>query len=167
MRKRKNISLKNFLSRFPEVDLPVTLGEETEREFYIRHDPLPAPMVNKYLSVFFPPHIIDEFTEFVPCFKIKDTAGFHAIVVWVAGLAFRHYYLVTLNEKGEELQCRMIGGLSFSDDTIRRTVTRIEEDWMIYLATADTDRTDDLESKTETISEQLELMPDGGISEGN
>jgi hypothetical protein len=167
MSKRKKISFANFLSRFPEVDLPVTLGEETEREFYTRHDPIPVPMVDEFLPVFFPIHIVDEFTEFVPCFRIKDTKGFYAIVIWVAGLKFRNYFLITLNEKGEELQCRSIGGLSFSGDKIKRTVTRIEEDWVIYLASSESDETDDLDAKSETISGQIELLPDGSIVDGN
>lgn len=143
----------------------MTLGEDTEREFYTRHEPLPEALIDEFLPVFFPMELRDEFMEFVPCFKLKDTKGFHAIVLWVAGLTVRSYFLITLNEKGEELQCRSIGGMSFDEESISRTVTRMEEDWMIYTVTAVSGNEADLEDRSETISEKIELLPDGSIRE--
>ncbi|TVR75886.1 MAG: hypothetical protein EA409_13995 [Saprospirales bacterium] len=163
MSKKRKVSFQNLLKRFPVIDLPVTLGENTEREFYTRHEPLPEALIDAFLPVFFPIELRDEFMEFVPCFKLKDTTGFHALVLWVAGLTVRSYFLVTLNDKGEELQCRAIGGMSFDEESISRTITRIEEDWMIYTVTSVSEDETDLEARSETISEKIELLPDGSI----
>lgn len=155
--------MANFISRFPRVELPVTLSEDTEEEFYTRHDPLPMPLVVKYLDVFFPPEKIDEFTEFVPCFKLQGTKKFHAMVLWVAGLRTKQFFLITYSTKGKPLHCKAIAGYSFSGKTITRMVARLEEDWKIYLVAGQIEDSEEDPSGKETISTVLELNEEGSI----
>lgn len=155
--------MANFISRFPKVELPVTLSEDTEEEFYSRHDPLPMPLVLEYLDVFFPPEKIDEFTEFVPCFKLKGTKKFHAIVLWVAGLKAKQFFLITYSTSGKPLQCKAIAGYAFSGKTISRMVARLEEDWIIYLVAGQTQDSEGDPSGKETISTVFELNTEGSI----
>jgi hypothetical protein len=43
----------------------------------------------------------DELTEFIPCFRIPDTPGMHALVYWRAGLLTYQYRMITFSEKGK------------------------------------------------------------------
>ncbi len=163
MIKKKKISFTNFLSRFPEIDLPVTVTDETEREISTRHDPIPAAMVDEFLGTFFPSEFIDEFTEFVPCFKLKDTHKFHALIVWVAELTKKQFYLITFNEKGEALQSKIIGGMVMAGDKILRTAAHFDEDWLIHTVSGIEETSEDASINKETISTVIELLSDGSI----
>nr|MBS0037360.1 hypothetical protein [Saprospiraceae bacterium] len=163
MRVKSTITLKNLISRFPEIDLPVTLTEDSEREFSIRHPPLPMPLVEKFFGGFFPKSHLDEFTEFIPCFRLKDTKGFHALILWVAELTKKQFYLITLNNDGKGLHSKIIGGTVLVGNKILRTAARLDEDWMIYTVSGVSEgELVDLDHR-ETFSAVIELMPDGSI----
>ncbi len=163
MRKRSSIPVKSLINRFPEIDLPVTLTEDSEREFSKRHHPLPMPLVEKFFSDFFPPSHLDEYTEFVPCFKFKDTKGFYALVVWVAELTKKQFYLLTISNTGQPLHSKIIGGTVLAGNKILRTAARIDEDWIIYSVSGVSEgELVDLNNK-ETFSTIIELMPNGSI----
>lgn len=163
MIKKRKISFTNFLSRFPEIDLPVTLTDETERELSTRHDPIPPAMVDEFLGTFFPSEFIDEYTEFVPCFRLKDTQKFHALVVWVAELTKKQFYLITFNEKAEALQSKIIGGMVIAGDKILRTAAHFDEDWLIHTVSGIEETSRDSGLNKETISTVIELLNDGSI----
>ena len=79
------VEFSNFLERFPEIDLPVTLGDEMHMTFSSENKPLQSLMINQHL-LRAEEKEPDEFTEFIPCFRVKETISFHAIVYWRAGL---------------------------------------------------------------------------------
>lgn len=163
MIKKKKVSFSNFLSRFPEIDLPVTLTDETEREISTRHDPLPMAMVDEFLGNFFPLEFIDEYTEFVPCFRLKETRKFYAVVIWVAELTKKQFYLLTLNDKGHALQSKIIGGMILVGDKILRTAAHIDKEWLIHTVSGVAELQNPDEGNKETISSVIELMNDGSI----
>ena len=107
MTKQLKTTFKDFLSKFPEIALPVTLTEESHHHFSRTNDPLPAVMIEQFLL-----HIeteqVDEFTEYIPCFRIPETDGFHAIVYWKAGLMTYEYTMLTFNKDGISIDKRVI-----------------------------------------------------------
>jgi len=163
MIRKKKISFANFLSRFPEIDLPVTLTDEIEREIATRHDPIPPAMVEEFLGKFFPAEFVDEFTEFVPCFRLKETEKFHAVVVWVAELTKKQFYLITFNDKAEALQSKIIGGMVIVGDKILRTAAHIDQDWLIHTVSGIEQTGDRTDEYRETISTVIELHSGGTI----
>lgn len=124
-------TFKDFLSKFPEITLPVTLTEESHHDFSRTNDPLPAAMIEQYIM-----HIetteVDEFTEYIPCFRIPETPGFHSIVYWKASLMTYEYVMVTFNKDGLSIDKRVIAGTIVEGEQLHRTVATIEDDWIIY-----------------------------------
>lgn len=156
------VKFDHFLKKFPEIDLPATLGETTHHQFSLQNEPLNQVMIDQYIALYDPIEP-DEFTEYIACFRFPKTKEFYALVFWRAGLMDYRYVLATYNKRGEMIQQRVIAG-SFSDGKkIIQSVANISEDWTIGVATGHSDAItgafDPLENKTL----YLELMPDGSI----
>ena len=159
--KQQNIKFDHFLEKFPEIDFPITLGEDTHHSFSQKNDPLPALMINRYILPL--EEGIDELTEFVPCFRIINTKNFHAIVYWRAGLMNYQYVLATFTQKGLLIDKHVIAG-TFSDGRVlTQSVATIDEDWIISIASGQSlNESADYDAATST-AYQLELLPDGKI----
>lgn len=101
--KIKKPTFGQFLKKFPEIDLPITLTEESHLEFSRRNSPLPQEMIHEFIHTI-EQSDFDEFTEFIPCVKLPKTDGFHAIIYWRAGLMDYEYTLATFTEKGQFIE---------------------------------------------------------------
>ena len=106
---KPKVSFGEFLKIFPEITLPVTLNEEAHLLFARSNDPVPALTAEQYL-IPLEEQEMDEFSEFVACFRIPETHAFHAVVYWRAGLMTYHYVLATFTGKGELIDKRVIAG---------------------------------------------------------
>jgi len=80
-RRIKKVSFTTFLKKFPPVSLPVTLGSDTHIEFSRANSPLDPLEIEDYILPL-EENEMDEFTEFIPCFCIPDTADFIGIVYY-------------------------------------------------------------------------------------
>jgi len=157
------VDFNHFLEKFPEVELPVTLGEDTHLDFSRENSPLPIPMIAQHIMKA-ESGDMDEFMEFIPCFKIPETFEMHAIVYWKAGLMDYQYVLATFTKKGQLIDRRVIGGIYSDGQNITQSVVTIDTDWLIYIATGQSDAADNLgydPSTSKTI--ELELLADGRI----
>ena len=65
---------EKFTQFFPVIELPITLNEETMHSFDTTNDVLPQPFISRYIEPYH--EDVDEFTEFIPCFKVPDTKIF-------------------------------------------------------------------------------------------
>lgn len=158
------VSFEQFLKYFPEIDLPIILTEEAAHAFSSQNEPFHPQSIRQFIAPF---HLdeLDDMTEFVPCFKIPDTHGFHAIIYWKAGLMNYEYILMTFTEKGDIIDRRVIAG-TFSDGQLLTTsVATIEEDWIIHVVTGQS-ASDKLHTYAASDSKafNLELLPDGTIT---
>jgi len=156
------VAFDNFVERFPEIDLPITLGEEMHMTFSSENLPLQNLMINQHLlrAEELAP---DEFTEFIPCFRIKETHDFHAIVYWRASLMDYQYIMATFDKKGNVLDRRVIGGTHVDGEKITKSIATIDSDWTIHIVSGQgraDDRVYDSLSSTKT---EMELLPDGLI----
>ena len=102
MSKAQRISFQNFLNRFEEVTLPISIGTETHLDFSSQQDPLPVAMIERFFIETGIMTELDEFTELVPLMKIPETGDFHALIVWKAGLMNYEYWILTF-DKMEQL----------------------------------------------------------------
>ena len=126
---QQKVSFQNFLTLFPEIELPLTLTTETHHEFSKHNVPIPLAMADKFLST----ALDDEFTEYIACFKIPNTKNFHAVVCWRAGLMEYAYLLVTFEKNGQLIDKRTIGGTVSNGDLLTRSVATIDADWLITI----------------------------------
>ncbi len=82
--KTKLTTTKELLKYFPQVDLPLTLSDNTLNVFS-KENPTIANHIVQSLFVEWEGEI-DEFTEFVPCAMVDSTDEYHALIYWKGGL---------------------------------------------------------------------------------
>lgn len=133
MESTPQIRFTHFVEQFPQLPLPVTLGEDTVRRISKEIPPLPSRMVDQFLVPIEPTQTNDEFTEFIACLRLPDADNYIGLVYWRADLAQYHYTLVTLNPKTEEVIDRVIlAGTSYDGTELTQTTAAITEALMIY-----------------------------------
>ncbi|MCB9082463.1 MAG: hypothetical protein H6555_12215 [Lewinellaceae bacterium] len=157
----QQVSFKQFLGKFPEVTLPVTLTPESQRVFSQENDPIPMLMIDQFLAPL-EEDPIDEYTEFVPCFQVPDTGNFHALVYWRAGLMDYRYILATFTKQGVLIAKQVIAGTYTDGKTLTQSVATFTEDWVIQIVSGQSGVDASYEAAVST-SYQLELLPEGFI----
>ncbi len=161
MKTNEPFSFQQFLDFFPEIELPMILGEEDHHFFCLLYTALPDKMIRRFiLPIEACPE--NEFSEHIACFKIPDTKDFHAIVYWKAELMNYQYILITFDNKGTLIDKRIIAG-TFSDGSVLTTsIATIETDWLIYIASGQVADTKEYDATSST-AYTLELLKDGKI----
>jgi len=153
-----------FLEYFPEVDLPVTLGEFTHLEFEKENEILPVSVIKTFLDPIQETES-DELTEYIPGFRIKDTFGFHALVYWKASLMGYHYILSTFTQKGEFIDQKILAGTLFDDQDVFESVATIAPDWEIIIVSGKKSAQSGYYDPSGSTTIRLELLPEGAISQ--
>ena len=127
------IRFSHFVEQFPELPLPITLGEDTVRRISKETPPLPGRMIEQFIIPLEPTQVNDEFTEFIACLRLPEADNYVGLVYWRADLAQYHYTLVTINPKTEEVIDRVIlAGTSYDGEELTQTTAAITEALMIY-----------------------------------
>lgn len=151
-----------FVAKFPVVELPVTLGENTHHVFGLENDPLNDHMIAEFiLTEADGEH--DEFTEFVPCFSLRLSDAFVTLVWWKAGLMQYEYVLATFDKKGVPIARKVIGFTRADHKQIVRAVATIDEEWRIVMASGQGDAATDYMEPAAATMHEAEIMPDGQI----
>lgn len=151
-----------FLSRFPELTLPLVLGEEAHREFSKTNEPLSQELILQFIQPF-ESMPYDELTEWVPCFRIPETHEFYAIVYWRAGLMDYQYILMTYTRSGDLIDQRAIAGTFSDGKVLTQSVATLDEDWIISIASGQADAQQSDYNASSSRAYQLELLPEGRI----
>ncbi|MEM6698404.1 MAG: hypothetical protein AAF599_08410 [Bacteroidota bacterium] len=160
---QKKIRFSHYLNYFPELEMPITLGEETHHAFSQKNEPLPALAIQQFILPLEKEDEDEDLIEYVPCFKIPKTDGFHAIVYWKAGLLNYQYTLVTYEPKGELIDTRVIAGTFSDGESMTNSVATIEEDLMIYVMTGHSANAEEVYDAGASTTIDLEILPDGSI----
>jgi hypothetical protein len=155
------VSLEHFIERFPVARLPITLNEASQRIFSAANEPFNQLIVDQYL-IPLDGIEVDEYTEFVPCFRIPDTHEFHAIVYWKAELLNYQFILATLSKKGELIDKKVIAGTYYDGQVLVGSVATIDEDWEILIISGKTENETIYDASSSTTT-KLELLPEGQI----
>jgi len=160
MKKEQKITFKQFLKRFPKIDLPVTLTEEIVHEFSRAVLPLPAAMIEQFiLSI--DTGEVDEFTEYIPCFKLPKIGDCYGIVYWKALLLNYEYVLVTFDKKGNFIEKQVISGTKVEGESLVRSVATIDEQMMIYIVGGVASAKDNIYNASSSLSSNLQLLATG------
>ncbi|MEM6320487.1 MAG: hypothetical protein AAF960_22650 [Bacteroidota bacterium] len=159
--KVKKVSFTKYLKKFPPVELPVTLSNDTHLAFSSNNPPLDPLEIEDYILPL--EKNIDEFTEFIPCFCLPDTDEFIGIVYFKASLMDYQYRMVTYDKRGEMVGNEVIAGVFSNGDMIAQSVATIDPTWTIHIVSgqgkADAARYD----PSESTSKELEIFKDGVI----
>lgn len=160
---RKGNYFKQFIALFPELELPVTLNNEIHHTFSKQNKTIPQDIVNRMI-VSLGDHDVDEYTEYIACFKIPEIHEFEAVVFWRASLLSYTYYLTTYSKKGELIDCKPIAGLEVVEGKqVLQRVATIEDDWTIQIVEgiAQVDSANYDPKSTQVID--MELLSEGEI----
>lgn len=136
--KQLKVSFQHFLEKFPEVELPLTLGEDTHHVFSQKNDPIPPLMIEEYILPL-EDEEVDEFTEFIACFRLPAQKEYQAIVYWKAGLLNYQYMLATFGKDEKLIDKRVIGGTYYDGEQLTQSVATVKEDGQIIIASGQTD----------------------------
>lgn len=159
---KTDISFDHFLERFPEVKLPLSLGEDSHHDFSRSNEPLNKLMIQQYILPL-DDGPVDEYTEFIACVRIPETYEFHAIIYWKAGLMTYQYSLVTFTKKGLLIDKRVIAGTFSDGKMLTKSMATIDEDWIIYVVSGQASSSKSAYDASSSTAYKLELLPDGKI----
>ena len=159
----EKINFEQFLAYFELIEMPVTLTEELYHTFDQHAKPIPALLIEAYIHTLDHGNI-DEFTEYIPCFKIAGTKEFHALVYWKAGLLSHEYHLACYDLKGNIIDHAIISGIKSVNDMIVRSVATITPELIVNIATGASDRTDKVFDPTRSKMMHIEIMDTGHLT---
>jgi hypothetical protein len=92
------VNFTNYLGRFPEIELPVTLRDDSNHDFEA-NPPLPDEMIDQYITRYEAVEM-DDFTEYMACFQLPKSEKFQALVYWKAGLMNYDFVVATYGKDG-------------------------------------------------------------------
>jgi len=160
------VSFREFLSRFEEVELPISIGTETHMDFSASINPMPVPMIENYFIDTGVMSELDEFTEIVPVMKIPATNDFHAVVSWKAGLLDYAYWLMTFDKVGNLVDKLRIAGTKVMDNLLLHAVVTINEQWEVHVIENGRAANDETNfDPTRSLRYQFQILEDGFIQE--
>ena len=156
-------TFNQYLSRFPELELPITLTEEDALQYSKANPPLPHKLIIEHIRPF--EIDTDELTEFVPCFQLANLKKFRAVVYWKAGLMNYQYIMVTYGLGGIPIDRRVLAGTFSDGKKIIRSVAQLDDDMSIAIMSGiSKDGKIDFDASQNTTID-LEILPDGKIIE--
>ena len=137
-KQNKRAGFSTLTSKFPKGTLPIELTPDAVREFEKKNKPLSVDAISQFLLE--EGEAIDEFTEFIPCFRLPDTKDFYGFIYWQAGLMEYHYWLATFDKKGNFIEKKRIGGTITQESTFKVSVANITSSWKIEVKEGESDR---------------------------
>jgi hypothetical protein len=157
------IPFPEFLKRFPEVQPPVTLRDDTNRDFEA-NDPLSLAMIDEYIG-FYEPTQADDMTEYMAGFSLPKQENYQAVVYWRAALLNYDYVLATYNSKtGKMIDKKSIAGTKVVGDQLRHTVATIDETNAIFIAEGTNTEGGDYEANS-TTAKRFQILESGLIEQ--
>lgn len=158
-----NPNFADFVHKFPEISLPITLTQEAQFAFSQQNKPLHPVQIQHFIG-----DIGDEeISEAIPCLRIPDTKDIVALIYWTAGLLSYEYHLATYTNKGELIDDKVIAGLKSNSEFMLERVATIDPDWIIYVVEGESKASDPLSINTHSEEMTLELQPNGLIIKTN
>lgn len=152
--------LDKILHYFPEMELPIIVSDDYLSEYESNADPFPQVFIDEILLDW--EKEADEFTEFIPCFRLPKEEKFNSVVYWKGALLRYDFILVTLDKNGDLINKKSIASTIVNDNVIKKSVASIEPDLIINIIAG---QTLDGEEYDASMSKAfaMEILPSGEI----
>ncbi len=152
--------LDKILHYFPETELPIIVSEDYLSDYETNADPFPQVFIDEVLLEW--EKDADEFTEFIPCFRLPKEEKFNTVVYWKGALLRCDFIMVTLDKNGELINKKSIASTIVNDNVIKKSVASIEPDLIINIIAG---QTLDGEEYDASMSKAfaMEVLPTGEI----
>lgn len=156
------ISFQHYLEKFPLVELPITLGEDTHHVFSRTNEPLPERMIEQFILPL-EDDDPDELTEFIACLQLPKTEHYTAIIYWRAGLLNYQYTLVTYGKDEKPIDKRVIAGTFYDGDQLTQSVATLLEGGQIIIASGQEDPEQENYEATSSTAYRLQIGSKGKL----
>lgn len=152
--------LQTILHYFPETTLPIVVSEDYLADYEAQSDPFPESFIHTFIAEW--EGEIDDYTEFIPCFRLPPEEKFRSIVYWRGGLLKYEFILVTLDPNGEKISKKIIANTIVDGPLIKKSVAGIEPDLIINIIAGQTLDGEDFEAGNSQAF-TMEILPSGEI----
>lgn len=152
--------IERILHYFPVVELPVIISEDHLSDYENANDTLPQAFIDEIMVEW--EKEMDEFTEFIPCFRLPGEEKFESLVYWKGSLLRYDFILITLDKSGNLINRKSIANTVIDDKIIKKSVASIEPDLIINIIAG---QTYDGEEYDASFSKafSMEILPTGEI----
>jgi hypothetical protein len=150
-----------FLDFFPEIALPITLTDEVHHEFSKENKALPPQAISEYISRYEAKEV-DDFTEYIACFRFPSAEQYQGLVYWKAGLLNYDFVLVTYSKLGNMIDKRAIAGTKVEGGKVRKIVATIDEHLTIFMVEGAAEDELNYEANSSRV-QKLEILENGRI----
>ena len=152
-----------YLDKFPVVELPITLTEDMYVEFNKHNDMLKNEFIKEFIHAY-EPNDPEDYTEVVPCLKLKKKDDIHYLVYWRADLLNYSFIFASYNKAGKMVDKKAIAGLEVRGNKIYRTAAVINDDYSVVCVEGveNADKTFDAEA---SVSRRYETTSAGLIEQ--
>ena len=155
---------KDFLERFPELQLPLTLRDDSHHDFE-QNKPLSDEMIASYITRYEIGQV-DDFTEYVACFSFPKVAKqpYQVVVYWKAALMQYDYVLATYSLDGNMIDKKAIAGTKVVGNAVKHTLATIDEKNTIFIAEGEVTEGVDYDPNS-TKTKRFEVLENGRIEQ--
>ncbi len=158
---KEDITLDGFLQFFPEVELPITISQDSISEFSKRNKPLSNVALQEFIYAWDEDQ--SDLAEYIPCCRLSKKENYHAIIYWKADLNKYEYYLVTLSKTGNLINRKTIASTLVEDNVVKQSLARITEDEVIHIIAGANINDDHDYDPNLSKSFSMELLPSGEV----
>ena len=126
---------EEFLSFFPEIELPVNISSEYLRVFSSLNKPVPQLLLDKFIpeeNIAFPKDPELE-AEYISCFRLPENQNFKAVVYLKISLLNYDFYLLTIDNRGQTISKQIISSLRSDGKLIKEKASFIDENLRIWI----------------------------------
>lgn len=162
-----NVEMEEFLKFFPEVEPPIILSSEEIILYSRENKPLPQQIIIEVLMPIHKESELDEFTEYIPCFRLKKENSFVPVVYYKAGIVKNEYHLIILSEKGKIVSHKSIAGTFIKNDEMVTYVASIDEDHHIKVVIGSNNGNKEYYNPLNSQTISYDIAPDGKIIMSN
>jgi hypothetical protein len=152
------VNFTNYLGRFPEIELPVTLRDDSNHDFEA-NPPLQDEMIEQYITRYEAVEM-DDFTEYMACFQLPKSEKFQALVYWKAGLMNYDFVVATYGKDGNMIDKKAIAGIKVVGQDITRSIATINDDLSINIAEGMESNNGDFNADT-TKARRFQILDNG------
>ncbi|MBK7633434.1 MAG: hypothetical protein WAT46_18355 [Saprospiraceae bacterium] len=152
--------LERILHYFPETTLPVLISDDHLSDYEAESEPFPQSFIEEVLLLW--EKDADEFTEFIPCFRLPKEEKFETVVYWKGGLLRYDFILVTLDKNGQIINKKSIASTIVNDNIIKKSVAAIEPDLIINIIAGQTLDGEEYDANMSK-SFSMEILPSGEV----
>jgi len=154
------MTLENFLTFFPVVELPVIFSDEVVEVFSKNNKVLSSEAIADFIDKWEKDD--NDTTEYIPCVQLPPADDYYALVYWKGALMKYEYFLVTMAKNGALISRKSIASTIFDSEGVKRSVASIDEDLIIHIvAGASTDGNEYNPDNSQAFN--MEIAPSGDI----